>query len=88
MESFEILWKGSAEREIRRIDPPQISRLVTAVDSLSKNPFPTTCCKLEGAKSIYRIPVGDYRIVYGVESKERRIIIYHIRHRKDVYRNI
>ncbi|MFH1678152.1 MAG: type II toxin-antitoxin system RelE/ParE family toxin [Candidatus Omnitrophota bacterium] len=88
MESFEIQWKASAEKELRRINRPQIPSLVAAIESLSKNPFPLKSSKLKGVKSIYRVPVGDYRIVYAVEIEECKIVVYHVRHRKDVYRRI
>ena len=32
-----------------------------------------------------RLRVGDYRIVYRVEQKLRRVIIVGIKHRKDIY---
>ncbi|MBF0472972.1 MAG: type II toxin-antitoxin system RelE/ParE family toxin [Nitrospirae bacterium] len=33
-----------------------------------------------------RLRVGDYRVVYVVDEKQRLITIYRVRHRKDVYR--
>jgi mRNA-degrading endonuclease RelE of RelBE toxin-antitoxin system len=39
-----------------------------------------------GAEVSYRIRVGDYRVVYQVDTKKKLIIIYHVRHRKDIYR--
>lgn len=40
--------------------------------------------KLSGYKDIYRIRVGDYRIVYRKTAAQLYIIL--IRHRRDVYR--
>jgi mRNA-degrading endonuclease RelE of RelBE toxin-antitoxin system len=34
----------------------------------------------------YRIRVGIHRIVYDVNDKDRQVIIYRVRHRKDVHR--
>ena len=34
-----------------------------------------------------RLRVGDYRIVYRIDSKVRIVIIIAIKHRKDVYEN-
>ncbi len=86
MEFFKIQWKSSAEKELRRIDRKQIPRVVEKVEMLRKNPFPSDCYKIEGAKSVYRLRVGDYRVVYEVRVKEHLVIIYRVRHRKDAYR--
>jgi len=34
----------------------------------------------------YRIRVGDYRILYVVDDPRKRITVYSIGHRRDVYR--
>jgi mRNA interferase RelE/StbE len=41
--------------------------------------------KLAG-RDDYRIRVGDYRIVYAVDDKERLVIVARIAHRREVYR--
>lgn len=86
MDSYEIHWKGSAERELRRIDPQQISRIIQAVDALTNDPFPRGCRKLRGAERAYRIRVGDYRVIYQVDVKAKVVTIYHVRHRGKAYR--
>ena len=42
--------------------------------------------KLSGGKRLYRVRVGDYRIVYGLDSKNRVVLVHYVRHRRDVYR--
>jgi mRNA interferase RelE/StbE len=42
--------------------------------------------KLAGAPDLYRIRVGDYRVVYQVNDATRRLLILSIAHRRDVYR--
>ncbi|WP_394297456.1 type II toxin-antitoxin system RelE family toxin [Methanoculleus bourgensis] len=37
---------------------------------------------------LYRIRVGDYRIVYAVDHAEQRVIILYVRHRRNVYRGL
>lgn len=86
MESYEIQWKGSAERDLRKIDPQQVSRIIKAIESLVDNPFPPQCHKLLGVERFYRIRVGDYRVIYQVDTKTKVVIIYHIRHRREAYR--
>jgi mRNA interferase RelE/StbE len=72
MDSYEIQWKNSAERDIK------------AVETLVDNPFQQQHRKLRGSERVYRIRVGDYRVIYQVDTKTK--IIYHVRHRREVYR--
>ena len=88
MDSYEIQWKHSAERDLRNLDRQQISRVVEAIESLVGSPFPSQCRKLRGAEHLYRIRVGDYRVVYQVETEARTVIIYYVRHRKEAYRRL
>lgn len=86
MESYRIEWKNSAEKDIRNIDKRHIPRIVTTIESLVDNPFPLHHRKLHGGESSYRIRVGNYRIIYQVDKKKMRVLIYHIRHRQEAYK--
>ena len=44
--------------------------------------------KLEGSEGLYRLRVGDYRIVYGVNISTKQVLIHYVRHRRDVYRGM
>jgi mRNA interferase RelE/StbE len=57
-----------------------------AVDLLSESPRPPGCRALAGEDGVYRVRVGDYRIVY--EVIDRRLIVHVVRvgHRRDAYR--
>ena len=88
MASYKIHWKESAERELRSIDRQQIPRIIETVSTLSNDPYPTQHRKLFGSESSYRIRIGDYRVIYQVNTQQKIIFIYHVRHRKDVYRKM
>ena len=86
MDSYEIQWKDSAERDLRNIEPQQVPRIIKAVESLVDNPFPRQHRKLRGSERDYRIRVGDYRVIYQVDTKRKVLTIYHVRHRREAYR--
>ena len=86
MTIYDIEWKSSAVKEIKRLDRPIISRIIKAVESLSSNPFPSGVRKLKGGEYSYRIRVGDYRVVYTAFKDPLTLEIVRVRHRKDVYR--
>jgi len=86
MASYEIEWKSAAERELRNIEPKDIKRVIKAVESLADNPYPPRHRKLRGAEEDYRMRVGDYRIIYQIDTGRKIVTIYHIRHRREAYR--
>lgn len=83
MASFEIRWRASTKKDLRRISKAHVSRIVATVETLAEEPLPRGSEKLSGSDQIYRIRVGDYRIV---PELLRAVEIQRVRHRKDVYR--
>lgn len=64
MDSYDIRWKQSAERDLRRIERQQIAQIIRATESLSNDPFAPQHRKLQGTEKLYRIRVGDYGGTY------------------------
>lgn len=87
MATFQIEWKPSAVRELKRIDRQVIPRIVAAVESLASEPYPSGVRKLRGGGHTFRIRVGDYRVVYEVFDSASAVQIVRVRHRSDVYRH-
>jgi mRNA interferase RelE/StbE len=55
--------------------------------SLADSPVPANCKQLVGEDPpLYRVRVGNYRILYQVEDDVLVILVVHVGHRKDVYR--
>jgi mRNA interferase RelE/StbE len=88
MEPYNIQFKRSAQKDLRKLETVLISRILNAVESLSIDPTPRNSKKLKGVENIYRIRVGKYRIVYEVDKSHNVVTVYYIRHRDDVYRHI
>jgi len=86
MTTYDIKWKSSSIKELKRLDRPIIPRIIQAIESLAINPFPFGSRKLKGSDHSYRIRVGDYRIVYTVFQEQPIVEISRIRHRSSVYR--
>jgi mRNA interferase RelE/StbE len=63
-----------------------VKKLSPAIDGLANNPRPKGCKKLQSQKeNIWRIRVGDYRIVYLIEDVIKIVEIRRIAHRREVY---
>jgi mRNA interferase RelE/StbE len=61
-------------------------RLRSAIDGLANEPRPSDSLKLKGSDELYRVRVGDYRIVYLVRDHELVVVVIQIGHRREIYR--
>lgn len=83
MASYQMEWKGSAIKELEKLPRQIIPKIVSAVDELSKDPFPRGVRKLAGSERTHHIRVGDYRVIYDIFESRLIIEIIRVRHRKD-----
>ena len=63
-------------------------RLVEKACTLADNPRPPGAVKLVGASGLWRVRVGDYRVVYLVDDQNRTIDVRIVAHRREVYREL
>lgn len=83
---YRVIFDHRVKKDLRRISGIILSRIERAMLTLCDNPFPEGVKKIFGYTNIYRLRVGDYRIVYEVAQQIRIITVIRIGHRKDVYR--
>jgi len=84
--AFRIEWKKSTKKDLRKLPPAMVGRIIDAVGELADDPFPHGVEKLAGSNHAYRIRVGDYRVVFEFIAESELVEIQRVRHRKDVYR--
>ena len=83
--SFSIRIKGSAAKELERIDRSTRSRIVAHIDRLAENPHLGTTLKGD-LRGLRRIRVGDYRVIYEVQNSVLVVLVVRVAHRRDAYR--
>jgi len=88
MANYSISFKRSVEKDLRHLPQDLITRVMEKIESLKSEPFPSQSIRISGAERLYRLRVGDYRIIYEVDSKTKEIIIHHVRDRSIAYRCI
>lgn len=85
MAEYSITFARSARRELEPLDSSIILRILSKIETLAVHPRPHGSRKLSGEKHLWRIRIGDYRVIYSVLDKERRIDITAVRHRREAY---
>ena len=88
MASYDIIFKPSVEKDLRTLPRPVVARVMQRIETLKDDPFPRQSIKLTGAEQLYRMRVGDYRVIYGVDTEAKRIMVHYVRHRREAYRNL
>lgn len=88
MKLYKVVLTKTAEKELQRLTSKTIEKIIIVLKSLENNPRPTGCKKLKGYKNLWRIRIGDYRIIYAIEDVILLVDIREIGHRKDIYNSI
>jgi mRNA interferase RelE/StbE len=68
---------------------PKIKRqLFNKIKSLEANPRPDNIEPIKGAKGLFRIRSGNYRIVYKILDEKLLVLVVRVNDRKDVYKRL
>jgi mRNA interferase RelE/StbE len=81
---YSLKFKSSAAKEFRDLPIEIKQRIGIALEQLRQNPRSIGSVKLQGNEGLYRIRVGDYRIVYEIDDSIKSIRITRIRHNRNV----
>jgi len=88
MGDYSITLARSARKELERLPSSTVARILSKVESLAEIPRPSGVTKLQGQMGLWRMRVGDYRIIYSIDDLSKKVDISLIRHRRDVYRDL
>ena len=88
MASYKVIFKPSVEKDLRSLPRSLVTRIFKHIDALKNDPFPRQSIKLSGTEQLYRVRIGEYRMIYGVDKDSLQVIVHYVRHRKDVYRHL
>ncbi len=77
---------AKAEKDLDAVTGHDFDAIKKRILSLSENPRPFGSKKLtdEGG---YRIRSGNFRILYRIDDMTKEVVIYRVKHRKEVYRS-
>jgi mRNA interferase RelE/StbE len=82
---YRVTFAASARRELIGLAAIAIERIQPKIRELASDPRPPGCKKLRGAKNLWRIRVGDYRVVYTIDDIAKKVDVMRIAHRREVY---
>jgi mRNA interferase RelE/StbE len=83
---YEIQLTRAAERGMASLPKADLKRVDAAILGLARDRHPQGSKKLDGVGNLYRIRVGDYRVVYTIEVDRLLVLIVNVGNRRDIYR--
>lgn len=84
--TYRIEVKRGARKALLALPQAYRVRIGEAIEALAHDPRKAGTRKLEGSERLYRLRVGDYRIVYEIRDDCLVVIVVKVRHRREVYR--
>jgi mRNA interferase RelE/StbE len=85
---YKLKFLESAVDDLQRINRPHQKIIKAKLLILAENPgaLKNNIKRLAGSKeNLYRLRVGDYRVIFKKEEKQLVILIVRIGHRKEIY---
>ena len=84
--TYQIRLMPEAAKDLSRLDKPVAQRIVNKLKWLSQNfediiPEPPT----GEFKTLYKLRIGSYRVLYTVNRDKHILIVHLIGHRRDIY---
>ena len=82
---YEVQISRGAQKELDRQARNTRERLLKAIYALADNPRPIGSRRIEGQEDIYRVRVGDWRIIYAIFENQLIVTVIKVGSRGDVY---
>ncbi len=86
--TYSVGFTNGASKDLTRLDRAAQIRVLKATKLLATHPRPPTAKRLKSSLELWRIRVGDHRVIYTIEDEQRVVTIARIGHRSSVYRGI
>ena len=86
--AYGVEFLKTAEKELAALPKDAQRQIARKIDALREDPRPPGARLLHSKNRLYRLRVGDYRVIYSIVGKRLLILVIKIGHRKDVYKTL
>ena len=85
---YTVQLKKDVERTMRKLPADLRRRIQQAINAIAKEPRHPGVIAVKGFDSVYRVRVGDWRIVYLVEDEMLIVLVLEVTPRGGAYRRL
>jgi mRNA interferase RelE/StbE len=82
---YKVSFSRAARKELEALPSSLVNRIFPKIEALASNPRPNGVKKLEGEDNMWRIRIGDYRILYTISDSKKEVDIAAVVHRGKAY---
>jgi mRNA interferase RelE/StbE len=83
---YQVEFTARALRDLAAVPETARRRLAPRIEALGQKPRPPGSKRLAGDEDLYRLRVGDLRVLYEIRDRVLVVLVVRIGHRRDVYR--
>lgn len=88
MAAYEVYIRRKALKTLQSLPATDKKRIETKIDNLTNEPRPPGSKKLTADEELFRIRVGDYRVVYSIDDEGKIIVILIVAKRDKAYKRL
>ena len=85
---WQVIIQRKAQKILKRLDGDTLKRILAALHNLASEPRPLGVKKLAGYENLFRVRVGDWRIIYAIEDDKLIVLVLEISTRGGAYRGL
>jgi len=83
---YRIELAPAAVRQLESLPRKVQVRISGKINALASDPRPPGCAKLRDSEDIYRIRIGDHRVLYQVKDKVLLVLVVKVGKRGEIYK--
>lgn len=84
---FQVEFTAGAEADLARLDKPVAQRVLKELRWPAENLEVITPETLTGQwQGVFKLCVGDYRVLYTCDREKQKIVVHFVRHRREIYK--
>lgn len=83
---YRIEVKRSARKALLALPQASRVRIGEGIEALASDPRKPGTRKLEGSDRLYRLRIGDYRVIYEIQDACLIVVVIKVGHRREIYR--
>ena len=85
--NFDVQLTNTAQKDLRPLPKKVKQQVANALDALEKDPRAGSPLRWQ-LKGYWSYHTGNYRIIYEIDDDNNIVLVSHIKHRKNVYRDM
>lgn len=86
--TYSVVLLKPARKALDALDAVACRRVTKALRGLERDPRPAGMNKLSGSADLYRIRIGDWRVIYAIQENKLLVLIIQVGHRREIYRRL